>query len=89
MGILSVSNYSILPSIAGGLGVSFKQDLLAGICICLYLCGFRNSGMDSAAAARLSEQLSAVFYDDRSNGWYHYYQSYGKSACNHRMDQQL
>ena len=24
MGILSVSNYSILPSIAGGLGVSFN-----------------------------------------------------------------
>ena len=25
MGILSVSNYSILPSIAGGLGVSFTE----------------------------------------------------------------
>ena len=28
MGILSVSNYSILPSIAGGLGVSFIVCLL-------------------------------------------------------------
>lgn len=33
MGILSVSNYSILPSIAGGLGVSFTKLLSVHFCI--------------------------------------------------------